>query len=249
MGSLRSHSLRWRLVPDHREAKNCTHKFDRATEDPSPRFFGNMKSYHSPLAAPSPRYTLPPSDRVIPALSPTVHVSITARTSSAAAHHVPIIDLTRQQSHPLKLMQQRGISHAPDPDPSRTKSWSLAHGPHHHAWPSPRAAYTDARTDLVAAALGHHADLVVGLERGAPRRMDAGNQDLETYRSMAITDARDAGHSERRPRDIVCRAGNCARRKAMEAMLAGGEPTGHRASQLPPFSHYLRYARRHHQHR
>jgi hypothetical protein len=37
--------------------------------------------------------------------------------------------------------------------------------------------------------------------------------------------------------------------QALEAMLAGGEPTERRASQTPRFSRYLRFARRRHRHR
>ncbi|KAH9008453.1 hypothetical protein EDB84DRAFT_1572036 [Lactarius hengduanensis] len=227
----------------------------------------------SPLAAPSSRCTLPPSDRVIPTPSP-VHwyMQHPSQTSSAAVRLVPIIgrrgpleassacsqpstaclcslsprpthadpDLTRQQYRPLKLMQQRGISHAPDPD----------RGLIPHA-PSP-AAYTDAftaldafaravqtsvtsvyHTDLVVAALGHHADLVAGyvnlalVHLRSSRHMEVGNQDLEAYK-----------------RPETARAA-----KAMEAMLAGGEPTGHRILQLPRFSHCMHVARRRHRHR
>ncbi|KAH8996412.1 hypothetical protein EDB86DRAFT_2917967 [Lactarius hatsudake] len=54
MGPSRFHSPRCCTRPDHHEAKNCTHKFDRAAEDPSPRFFGNI--YVGP---PTPTPTIP----------------------------------------------------------------------------------------------------------------------------------------------------------------------------------------------
>ncbi|KAN0138353.1 ferredoxin/adrenodoxin reductase [Lactarius tabidus] len=88
--------VRYGVAPDHPEVKNCTHKFDQAAKDPRLRFFGNVQigpqtapaiPHALPLSLPSlqPYYThilfstgcaiptlhpaLPPSDRVIPALS------------------------------------------------------------------------------------------------------------------------------------------------------------------------------------
>ncbi|KAI0256248.1 FAD/NAD-P-binding domain-containing protein [Lactifluus subvellereus] len=88
--------VRYGIAPDHPEVKNCTHKFDQAAEDPRLHFFGNvqvgpqtlpaiphvfpislpaLKSHYTHLlfstgcAIPNLHSALPPSDRVIPALS------------------------------------------------------------------------------------------------------------------------------------------------------------------------------------
>ncbi|KAI0253844.1 FAD/NAD-P-binding domain-containing protein [Lactifluus subvellereus] len=88
--------VRYGVAPDHPEVKNCTHKFDQAAEDPRLRFFGNvqvgpqtfpgiphalpislpaLKSHYTHLlfstgcTIPNLHSALPPSDRVIPALS------------------------------------------------------------------------------------------------------------------------------------------------------------------------------------
>ncbi|KAH9957370.1 hypothetical protein BC827DRAFT_1261598 [Russula dissimulans] len=88
--------VRYGVAPDHPEVKNCTHKFDEVAADPRLRFFGNVQvgpqtrpaishALHISLSTLKPHYTylllstgctvptlhpaLPPSDRVIPALS------------------------------------------------------------------------------------------------------------------------------------------------------------------------------------
>ncbi|KAH9959206.1 hypothetical protein BC827DRAFT_519899 [Russula dissimulans] len=88
--------VRYGVAPDHPEVKNCTHKFDEAAADPRLRFFGNVQvgpqtrpaishAFPISLSTLKPHYThlllstgctiptlhpsLPPSDRVIPALS------------------------------------------------------------------------------------------------------------------------------------------------------------------------------------
>ncbi|KAF8265056.1 hypothetical protein EI94DRAFT_1736916 [Lactarius quietus] len=114
--------VRYGVAPDHPEVKNCTHKFDQAAKDPRLRFFGNVQV--GPQTAPAiphalpislsslqPHYThllfstgcaiptlhpaLPPSDRVIPALSLvhwyTRHPSRPAPPPLHETEHVSII--------------------------------------------------------------------------------------------------------------------------------------------------------------
>ncbi|KAH9032425.1 FAD/NAD-P-binding domain-containing protein [Lactarius pseudohatsudake] len=114
--------VRYGVAPDHPEVKNCTHKFDQAAKDPRLRFFGNLqvgpqspptishalpislsslKSHYTHLlfstgcAVPTLHPALPPSDRVIPALSLvhwyTQHPSRPAPPPLHETEHVSII--------------------------------------------------------------------------------------------------------------------------------------------------------------
>ncbi|KAI0267018.1 FAD/NAD-P-binding domain-containing protein [Gloeopeniophorella convolvens] len=114
--------VRYGVAPDHPEVKNCTHKFDQAAEDPRLRFFGNVQigpqtppaishALPIPLSALQDHYThllfstgctiptlhpvMPPSDRVIPALSLvhwyTQHPSRPAPPPLEKTEHVSVI--------------------------------------------------------------------------------------------------------------------------------------------------------------
>ncbi|KAH9069787.1 FAD/NAD-P-binding domain-containing protein [Lactarius deliciosus] len=114
--------VRYGVAPDHPEVKNCTHKFDQAAKDPRLRFFGNvqvgpqspptishalpislssLKSHYTHLlfstgcAVPTLHPALPPSDRVVPALSLvhwyTQHPSRPAPPPLHETEHVSII--------------------------------------------------------------------------------------------------------------------------------------------------------------
>ncbi|KAI9449457.1 FAD/NAD-P-binding domain-containing protein [Lactarius psammicola] len=127
----------------------------------------------------------------------------------------PDAKLTRQQTRLLQLLQQqqRGASRAPDPGPSHTKSWSLdffrsptalvtAPDRHRHrlsltlahttldasARAVPTGVTSVQHTDLVVAALGHHAD-------PAAAYVDPALGHLRTGRGGRVLD--DTGHALR----------------------------------------------------
>ncbi|KAH9996175.1 FAD/NAD-P-binding domain-containing protein [Russula compacta] len=139
--------VRYGVAPDHPEVKNCTHKFDQAARDPRLRFFGNvqigpqtppaishslplslsaLKSHYTHLllsigcTVPTFHPALPPSDRVIPALSLvhwyTHHPSNPAPPPLHKTEHVSIIgqgnvalDVARMLLTPPEMLEKYDV--------------------------------------------------------------------------------------------------------------------------------------------